>query len=192
MNRREALVAASALFGGSIIGANAFLSGCTPPRREGKPFAGLLSDREISLLDEVAETILPDSESSPGAKAAKVGEFMNVIVTDCYSPEEQNVFRTGLQTLEAAAVERYGRKFGDLSREERHSFLLTLEEEVRAQRGSRPRQNTGRHYYTMLKQLSVWCYFSSEIGTTKALRYEAVPGRYDGCVPYTEGQKAWA
>ena len=48
------------------------------------------------------------------------------------------------------------------------------------------------HYFTMIKQLTLWGYFSSEIGATQALRYVAIPGKYEGCVPYKKGDKAWA
>jgi len=44
----------------------------------------------------------------------------------------------------------------------------------------------------MMKELTIWGYFSSEPGATKALRYIAVPGHYDGCIPYKKGDKAWA
>ena len=44
----------------------------------------------------------------------------------------------------------------------------------------------------MIKQMTVWGYFSSEVGATQALRYVPVPGRFEGCIPYNEGEKAWA
>jgi hypothetical protein len=44
----------------------------------------------------------------------------------------------------------------------------------------------------MVKQLTIWGYFTSEPGATKALRYVAVPGKYDGNFPYKKGDKAWA
>jgi hypothetical protein len=46
--------------------------------------------------------------------------------------------------------------------------------------------------FGMMKQLTVWGYFTSEVGATKALRYVAVPTRYEGCIPYKKGDKAWA
>ncbi len=192
MNRREALAAASVLFGGAIVGSQAFLAGCVSPKPKKEPFVGLLADSDVALLDEIAETILPTTESSPGAKAAKVGEFINVIVTDCYSPEEQNIFRGGLHRLNAATLERHGKLFVELAPEERHTFLLTLEDDVRNYRETRAPDEPETHYYGMIKQLTVWGYFSSEVGSTQALRYVAVPGRYDGCVPYIEGEKMWA
>jgi hypothetical protein len=191
MDRREALAAASVLFGGAIVGGPAFLAGCSTRDRK-TPFVGLLSAEDVALLDEVGETILPLTPDSAGAKAAGIGEFMNVIVTDCYSPEEQQVFIAGLPALKAEARERYGTGFTDLSAEQRLEFLLSLEAE--AARGDSPGSTAPpeRHYYGMIKQLTVWGYFTSEAGATQALRYVAVPGRYDGCVPYVEGETAWA
>ena len=48
------------------------------------------------------------------------------------------------------------------------------------------------HYFKLMKELTLLGYFSSEIGATKALRYIAVPGHYDGNLPYKKGDKAWA
>jgi len=48
------------------------------------------------------------------------------------------------------------------------------------------------HYFTMMKQLTLFGYFTSKPGATQALRYVAVPGHYDGCMPYKKGDKAWA
>jgi hypothetical protein len=44
----------------------------------------------------------------------------------------------------------------------------------------------------MFKELTLVGYFTSEIGATKALQYAETPGRFDPCVPYTKGERAWA
>ena len=49
-----------------------------------------------------------------------------------------------------------------------------------------------KHYFRMMKELTLLGYFTSEIGATQALRYVAVPGKYEGCVPYKKGDRAWA
>src|SRR5690606_4040444 len=91
MNRREALAALSTVLGGTIIGAQAFLAGCATPTLESTEpaFVGMLGEADVALLNEIGETILPTTPGSPGAGAANVGAFMNVMVTDCYGPEEQ-------------------------------------------------------------------------------------------------------
>ena len=52
--------------------------------------------------------------------------------------------------------------------------------------------DTPTHYFRMMKELALLGYFTSEIGCTQALRYIESPGRYDPCVPYRKGEKAWA
>lgn len=163
--------------GGVVIGAEAFLSGCkTPARKE-----GLFYDTDVALMDEIGETILPAGADVPGAKDAKIGEFMKVIVTDCYTPEDQDTFTKGLQALK-------DQKFMDLSPEQRHDLLVKLDKEARNPKFD----DKHPHYFKMLKQLTLWGYFTSEPGATKALRYVETPGRYDGNVPYKKGDKAWA
>ena len=44
----------------------------------------------------------------------------------------------------------------------------------------------------MIKELTLLGYFTSEIGYTQAMRYVETPGRFDPCVTYTVGDKAWA
>ena len=48
------------------------------------------------------------------------------------------------------------------------------------------------HYFRMMKELALLGYFTSEIGYTQAQRYIESPGRFDPCVPYQPGEKAWA
>lgn len=189
MNRREALSAVSFLLGGTIIGAEIFLSGCTNPRTPGQ--TGLLTLDDTAFLDEVGETILPATASSPGARETGIGEFMNLIVTDCYNERDQKIFVGGIARLNDAANDKFGAGFMNLKPEERHSLLLAIEEEVKVYSESRE-PGDPEHYYTMMKQLAVWGYFSSEAGATRALRHVAVPGRFDACIPLEQGQKAWS
>ena len=182
MNRREAITTASVIFGGAIIGAEAFLSGCsTKPTSEVGEF---LNSNQLLLLDEIGETIIPATVNSPGAKEAKIGEFMKVIVRDCYSPEEREIFLAGLDKIEILANEKFDKNFMNLSTQEKHDLLLNLE--------MKSKQNGDeKHYYSMFKQLTIWGFVSSEPGATKVFRHVDVPGRYDACIPLEKGGKAW-
>ncbi len=153
---------------------------------------GILSDVDVALLDEIGETILPTTPDSPGAKAAKIGEFINVMVTECYSPEEQQIFQAGLPALVAAVQAQHTSDFVSLTPEQRHAFVLGLEAEAREHGQSLAPGDPNVHYYSMIKQLTLLGYFTSEPGATQALEYVAVPGRYEGCMPLAENQKAWA
>ena len=48
------------------------------------------------------------------------------------------------------------------------------------------------HYFALMKQLTLLGYFTSKEGMTKALRYNPVPGRYEGCIDYKKGDKLFA
>lgn len=197
MNRREALSTVALLVGGSIIGADAFLSGCSTgvPRSTG----GILTADNISLMDEVGETILPATATSPGAKETKIGEFMNTIVTDCYDKKSQDSFKDGLVKLNAASTAKYQKSFMDLEAGQKHDFLVQLDTDAKAvsktnaeAKAKNKDDKSPDHYFSAIKQLTLWGYFTSKDGATKALKYVAVPGHYDGDVPYVKGQKAWA
>src|SRR5690349_19751819 len=107
MDRREALSRVALILGGTIIGAEAFLSGCkTTPAK-----VGLFAAEDIALLDEVGDTILPTTAASPGAKAAQIGDFMKTIVTDCYTEDDQRTFTDGITKLQKAAKDKYNKSF---------------------------------------------------------------------------------
>jgi hypothetical protein len=174
MQRREALQLVAVLMGGTVVGAEAFLSGCkTPVRKE-----GLFYDTDVALMDGIGETILPATPGVPGAKEARIGDFMKVIVTDCYTPEDQDTFTKGLQALR-------DKKFMDLTDAQRHDLLVSLDKESRDPKNE-------KHYFRLMKQLTIWGYFSSEVGATKAARYVETPGHYDGNLPYKKGDRVWA
>jgi len=185
ITRREALRRVSLLLGSAtLIGESAWLAGCEGEfyARRGTLFDGL----ETALLDEIAETILP-ATSTPGAKAAGVGPFMAVMVTDVYDAGQQRIFRAGLVTLERECRKLHGTDFMSATPAQRTTLLEQLDREQYTQRNS-----GAPHYFRMLKELALLGYFTSEIGYTQAMRYTETPGRFDPCVPYTPGEKAWA
>lgn len=187
MNRRDALARVSLLFGGALIGGDAFLSGCS--RREEKALNGMaFTDHQILFLNEVAETILPTTPESPGAKEAGVGEFMNVIVIDCYTAEDQKIITEGIGIIEQRSGADYKRQFLKLTGGEKLELLTAIDKEAK----NKSNENGPAHYFTMMKQLTLWGYFTSEVAAKKTLRYVPVPGRFEGCIPYVKGEGAWS
>ncbi len=190
MNRREALSSVALLLGGTILGAEMFLSGCTNADKNIGASGLQFSPDDISFLDEVGETIIP-ATSTPGAKETKIGEFMKTIVNDCYEEKDQKIFVDGMKKLDDASRKMNNKSFLESTPEQRHNLLVALDKEQKDyMTGKKPQDPT--HYFRMMKELTLWGYFTSEEGATKALRYVAVPGRYDGCIPYKKGDKAWA
>lgn len=216
MNRREAVQYISLLVGGTIVGGSAFLSGCKSKTGVSMVF----SEADISLLDEIADTILPATKT-PGAKAAKVGQFMTVMVNDCYEAPDQKIFHEGLAKLDDASKDKNGKSFMESTPQQRHDLLVALDQKVKDYNkkineyvgsltpeertknvmqknftGEDPlaakRRENPDYYFQMMKELTLLGYFTSEIGCTQARRYVERPGSYNGDLPYKKGDKAFA
>ncbi|WP_246008904.1 gluconate 2-dehydrogenase subunit 3 family protein [Hymenobacter metallilatus] len=201
MNRRDALARVALLMGGAVIGGDYFLSSCSSPSEEKtktkqptatapKELPAVLTAEQVAYLNEVGDTILPPTKT-PGAKAADVGGFMAVMVRDCYKPEDQQIFKQGLTKLEAAAKQKYSKGFMELDAAQRTALLTALDAEQKTYAKTKTPEQPN-HYFRMIKELTLLGYFTSEVGATKALRYLPVPGKYEGCVPYKKGDRAWA
>jgi hypothetical protein len=181
MNRREALEKVSWMLGGSIIGAQAFLnSSFTFPLTK-----NFFAENWTLYLNEVGETIFPETDT-PGAKAANVGEIMQVIVNDCYTEADQKIFYDGLKDLEKQCIDHFGRGFMMCTAEQRTAFLTNLEKDHREYMKNK-KSTDPVHYFRMLKELTLMGYFTSETGAVNFLRYNPAPGRYDGCTT----EKPW-
>ncbi len=187
MDRRELLKMITVLTGGAFIGGELLLSGC---KNEPAMGAATFNDQDAAFLDEVADTILPTTKS-PGAKTAKVGTFMTVMVNDCYNEQDQKTFHEGINKLNEASKKANGKSFMESTPEQRTTFLTALDKEAKDFRKTKKKEESD-HYFTMMKQLTLLGYFTSKEGATQALRYVAVPGKYEGCIDYKKGDKAWA
>ena len=186
MERREAVQYISLLLGGTLVGSNAFLTGCKTKTGKQTNF----DEDDIAYLNEVANTILPDT-STPGAKAAMVGQFMTVMINDSYEEKDQKIFHEGMKKLNDLSEKTYDGSFMKINEKQRHDLLVTLDKEQKEYMKNKKKEEPS-HYFRMMKELTMLGYFTSEIGCTKARRYVESPGKYDGCVPYKKGDKAFA
>lgn len=200
MDRRDLLKSIAILTGGTLIGADALLSSFTYPDTKA---IGILSPSQISLINELGETILPGTAKSQGARAANVGALMNTIISDCYTKEQQATILESLKQVNVDMQKSIKKSFLSASKLEKHKFLTALDQQAYDfQKEKQIKDNDGKksgdqytpapnHYFIALKQLILWAYFNSEIGATEALRFISVPTRYEGCVPYHKGERAW-
>ncbi len=251
IDRREAIRRVSFMLGGvALVGGSGLLTACERERSSEKATAaapvniGSFTPQDVAFLDEVAETILPATKT-PGAKAAKTGAFMALMVTDGYSKRQQDAFREGMRKLDAASTQANKVGFMAATPPQRLALLETLDREQKAEGDAReaagraakekgtkatpaaksaakeadaekadarlPDQRAENsdnpevggaaavaeeevppHYFRMMKELALLGYFTSEIGCTKAQRYEETPAKWEPCVPYKAGELAWA
>jgi hypothetical protein len=175
---------------------------------------GTFTAADVALLDEIAETILPET-STPGAKAARTGAFMALMVTDVYTDRNQQVFQDGMRSVDEACRRAHGTAFMQATPAERLAVVAALDREQQQVMDARVPAPSNRapapsafaqenssalrrsepepaHYFRMMKELALLGYFTSEIGCTKAMRYSESPGRFDPCAPHKPGDRSWA
>ena len=207
ISRREAMQRVTVLLGGvALVDGDRVLAAMPDAVAQEVTTAQGVGDftaADVAFLDEVAETILPET-STPGAKAARTGAFMALMITDAYTPRNRQIFRDGMQRLEEACQREYGAPFIQARPEQRLALLQRLDAERQAQldaldalQRSRapvapPPPDAPVHYFRLMKELALVGYFTSEIGYRQAMRYMETPGRYDPCAPHKPGEKIWA
>lgn len=203
MNRRDVALSFAAL-GGVLV---------TPIRAAAQTPGALgwtprgLYPAQARVLDVMAELIIPATDT-PGAREAGVPRFVDQAVADYCSPADAQSIRAGLDRAEADAKAAYGAGFVDLKADQQIALMTRYDIEGRPARAAAPpvgRGDTetglsnrpvtpqpGRPFFPVLKDLVTASYFTSQLGATKAVRWDPNPGAYKGCVPLAQIGRAWA
>ena len=126
----------------------------------------VLSPHQDAIVLAAADQIIPATET-PGAAAAQVDRFIDTMLADWYSPEDRQKFLAGLAELDS-------QRFLEIRPAEQRAIVERLDSET-----------TPGHWFGMLKYLTIWGYYTSEIGQEHELRNWPLPWRYDGNAPYT-------
>jgi len=180
MNRRQSMLALSAVSGHALFPEvlARFGSALAAPAENAPWRPEVLSGEQGRLLEELVETIIPATDT-PGARAARVHVFVDLVLKHCRNASEQAEFVKGLLALDAECRSKYGNDFVAIPTPSREELLQRLEA-------------AADPFVRSLKELTVLGYCTSEAGATKGLAYLAVPGEYRGCVELAPGQKGWA
>lgn len=184
MDRRELLRAIAALTGCAFVGADLVFAVSATDSNAYTP-------AQVALLDEIAETILPRT-NTPGAKDAQVGAYIARYSAACYNPTDLAVLRAGLVDIDARSRKAYGTDFIRCTSKQKETLLIDIDAEAKRRAhatGDSPAQPP--HWFTLCKQLTLMSFFTSEAGATQVARYRPVPGPYKGVVPY-KGETFWA
>lgn len=202
MDRRDLLKMIMATTGVAMVGGDAFgyeMKGQVPLSKT------IFSSDDVILFNEVAEVILPRT-TTPGAKDANVGLMALILANDCYTSKERDVLVKGLQSLDQQSQKDYGSPYLLLSTQQKTEFVTQLDVDAKTYNNKKdiyylsvtPYDRNSKddkplaHYFTLIKQLTLFSFFTSKIGATQVLRYEATPGKYNGELEYKKGDRAWA
>jgi hypothetical protein len=191
IDRREAL-RKTALLMGAAVSASAMaglLNGCkAKPDLNYKPV--FFNEDQARLVSELSDIIMPKTDTL-GAKEVGVPNFIDKMLNECYKKEDQDRFLAGLASFDEEAKKAHGDIFVYLKPEEQLVFVKKYNEDSVKASKEKPGPKS---FFLMAKELTLMGYFTSEVGATKVLQYEAVPGAYKGCIPLKEaGQgRTWA
>ena len=192
MNRREAIKRTAILSGYAVSASfiTGFLQGCQP---SGAPDwePQFLSPEQGQLVSEMADTIFPTTDT-PGAKDVFVHEFMDLMLKDCSDEKTQQAFLSGIAEVDTDAQNAYGKAFAKCSDEQKLELLNSLDQAARAKVKAGLQPGEEAPFILTFKQLTFLGYFTSEAVGTTVLKYDPIPGNYDGCIALDEVGGTWA
>lgn len=185
IDRKEAIKRTGLLLGGVIFAPNILgvLKGCTAQTGDWTPV--LFSQSQANTVTALADVILP-ADDTPSASEVGVPQFIETMVNETYTDEQREAFLEGLDKFSEDSRSELDIEFSEGTEDQKYEFTyfqnrLAVEEES----GEAP-------FILTFKELTMLGYFTSEEGATQVLRYEAVPGNYDGCIPLEDVGRTWA
>lgn len=199
MNRREAIQRTAWALGYAIStpAMLAVLKGCkAAPNLSYTP--RFFNEQQAQLVSALAEIIIPRT-TTPGAIDAGVPAFIDQLLKEVYTQEDQEKFLNSLVAFDKECEKVYGKIFIDCTREKQMEYFKEHHDQAIASLGSggstgwwNSGQEEEKPFILKMKELTLLGFFTSEPGATQVLQYKQVPGPYQGCVPLAEVGKAWA
>ena len=139
----------------------------------------VLDPHQRETVATIADLIIPTTDT-PGASAAKIDEFVDVLLAEWYDDDDRARFLAGLADVDARARNAFGTDFLGCGAAQRTAILAGLDAEVAALRAADAKP--GEHFFGRMKWLTVYGYYTSEAGMIEELKWQVIPGVYDGCL----------
>jgi hypothetical protein len=151
------------------------------------------NDTVVAMIDQ----ILPATDT-PGAKAARVNEFIDVILTEWATEDERKNFLSGLTDVDKQSNVLFAKDFAASSADQQIALLRSMDEAAaiaRSVRKDRPPfgEPEGRDtqlqgdFFSVFKNMTLHGYYTSEIGFTQELKLQIMPGAQHGCTQLAPG-----
>jgi len=198
MQRRDVL---------KLLAAGAAASGLSPAlvafAREAQAQVGAgyqlrtLNPQQNAMVVTMTDLIIPATDT-PGAKGARVNEFIDVILTEWANDDERKHFLDGLADVDKRSTDLFGKSFNDASVDQQTTLLRAMDDAAMAAHSGAPRARHGNtipqdrdkqlqgSFWDVFKGVTVHGYYTSEVGYTQEEHLQIIPGAYHGCVPITE------
>lgn len=157
-----------------------------------------LNPHQNATVVTMTDLIIPETDT-PGAKAVRVNEFIDLILTEWAHDDERQNFLSGLDDIDKRSNAIFGKNFVDVTPVQQAAVLSELDQRYainREDRAAHPYvrrphnpQLTG-DFFGVVKRLTLYGYYTSEVGFTQELRKQIIPGAYHGCTAVSDASKA--
>ncbi len=144
-----------------------------------------LTPDQLQMTGLLADLIIPTTDT-PGALAVNVHGFIDTYLAECVSKDDQKKFLSGLKKLNSIAEDKFNKPFLNCANKQHIQLLIAIE-----------KSHLGftledKDFFKYLKSLTLFGYYTSEVGATQELAYLPVPGGYKGNFPFATVGKAWS
>ncbi len=192
MQRREALRLLAATAALPILSRDAFsLFREVHQQLAEAPALKTLNPHQNATVTAISELIIPQTDT-PGAKAVRVNEFIDLILTEWYEGDEKARFLAGLDDVDLRSRDVFGKDFIGCSEKQQVQILSSLDEELAGIRQPMDLHREGRfaptekQFFYMMKRLTLVGYYTSQAGFEQELHEQIIPSSHAGCVPVEE------
>ncbi len=142
----------------------------------------VLNAQQDATLLVLTDLILPATDT-PGAKAAGVNAFIDLLLAEWVDPEDKDRFLKGLADVDTRARTAFGKDFIQGTPEQQTALLVVLDDETARWKASPEATRGPEPFYRNLKWVTLFGYFTSEVGALQEEHYAIIPGRYVPCAP---------
>ena len=134
------------------------------------------NEEENKTVIEMSERIIPADDHSPGAKAARVNEYIDLVISESSEATRQS-WREGLGAVNKMSRDKYGKGFADTTPDQQIELLKEISKNERSP------QTVEERFFRTIKYATVDAYYTSEIGIHKELHYKgnSYMKEYPGC-----------
>ncbi|MDX1733583.1 MAG: gluconate 2-dehydrogenase subunit 3 family protein [Halioglobus sp.] len=147
------------------------------------------------VIAAMAEVVIPRTDT-PGAIDAGVPKYIELMAADWLNDQEKAIFEAGLADMEQRIPEQYGKPFDQLDTGQQLEIMEAMEDAA-ADSSWYDFANVQRQFVSdapficQIKELTVWGFFTSEVGSKQVLRYNPMPMKFDGDIPLGPDDSSW-
>lgn len=136
------------------------------PKKTAKSATLFFTPAEFALVDELTEIIIPTDEHSPGARVAKVAEYLDARLAEAFTDEPRKQWRMGLAAIEKLSNEMHRKPFLQASEAERLAVV------ARIAQGEKNPNTPEEKFFVELKARTAHAYYTSKIGIHQEIEYK--------------------